>query len=340
MIKNQWYAILESNEVKKGKPVGVTRMAEKLVCWRDRSGKVTVMADKCPHRGVALSIGEIKEDCIQCPFHGFEFDTSGACTLVPANGTKALPPKKLKVQSYATAEQNGFIYIWWGEKQDAYPPLPFFESIDEKFVYSTVRDHWATHYSRAIENQLDVVHLPFVHRTTIGAGNRTIVHGPLVQVKSHYPKDNLLDLWVSNEVDTGQTPLKPSQIPEPTRRPFLQFRYPNIWHNWISDTIRVMVAFAPIDDNNTMMYLRYYHTVKTPVLQQVTGFLGGIANLVIERQDKRVVITQQPKRADLDIGEVLIQGDGPIITYRKIRRTLIEGRSGQSEDQNETATAE
>jgi hypothetical protein len=47
---------------------------------------------------------------------------------------------------------------------------------------------------------------------------------------------------------------------------------------------------------------------------------------VIERQDKRVVITQQPKRADLDIGEVLIQGDGPIITYRKIRRALIEGK--------------
>jgi phenylpropionate dioxygenase-like ring-hydroxylating dioxygenase large terminal subunit len=321
----------ESDEVKKGKPVGVTRMGEKLVAWRDSRGKVTVMADKCPHRGVALSIGEIHSDCIQCPFHGFEFDTSGACTLVPANGKKAQPPKKLKVQAYPTGEAHGFIYIWWGEAQETYPPLPFFENIDEKFVYSTVRDHWATHYSRAIENQLDVVHLPFVHRTTIGAGNKTVVNGPLVQVKSHYPQDNLLELWVDNEVDTGQTPRKPSQMPEPTRRPFLQFRYPNIWHNWISDSIRVMVAFAPIDDNNTLMYLRYYHTVKTPVLRQITGFVGGIANLVIERQDKRVVITQQPKRADLDIGEVLIQGDGPIITYRKIRRALIDGPRSQQE---------
>jgi phenylpropionate dioxygenase-like ring-hydroxylating dioxygenase large terminal subunit len=327
MIRNQWYAILESNEIKMGKPVGVTRMAEKLVAWRDKAGKLTVMADKCPHRGVALSIGEVNTGCIVCPFHGFEYDITGACKLVPANGKNAQPPKALQVQTYPTQEAHGLIYIWWGEPQESYPPLPFFESIDDKFVYSTVTDHWNTHYSRAIENQLDVVHLPFVHRTTIGAGNKTIVHGPLVRVKNLYPQDNMIELWVNNEVDTGQTPLKASQLPEPGRRPFLQFRFPNVWHNWISDSLRVFVAFAPIDEENTLMYLRYYHTVKTPVLKQLNGFLGGIGNLVIERQDKRVVITQQPKRTDLDIGETLIQGDGPIITYRKIRRDLIEGKS-------------
>jgi hypothetical protein len=53
MIPNQWYAILESNEVKKGRPIGTTRMGEKLVAWRDSQGRITVMADKCPHRGVA-----------------------------------------------------------------------------------------------------------------------------------------------------------------------------------------------------------------------------------------------------------------------------------------------
>ena len=324
MIPNQWYAILESNEIKKGKPIGVTRMAEKLVAWRDRSGKLTIMADRCPHRGVALSAGDIKNDCIQCPFHGFEFDQSGACTLIPANGKNARPPKAMQTKTYPTQEAHGFVYIWWGDPRVTYPPLPFFESIADQFVYTTVRDHWKTHYSRAIENQLDVVHLPFIHRSTIGRGNKTLINGPKVEVKSQYPEDNLIELWVSNEVDNGQEPLKASQMPVPDRRPFLQFRYPNVWHNWISDTIRVMVAFAPIDHENTMMYLRYYHTLKTPVLRQVTGFLGGIANVVIERQDRRVVITQQPKRSDLGIGEILIPGDGPIITYRKIRRMLIE----------------
>jgi len=335
MISNQWYVILESNEIKKGRPVGVTRMSEKLVAWRDSTGILTIMSDKCPHRGAALSLSEIKVNYIQCPFHGFKFDTSGACTLVPANGKNVRTPKALQVKTYPTREAHGFVYIWWGEPRESYPPLPFFDSIDDRFVYSTIRDHWNTHYSRAIENQLDVVHLPFIHRTTIGAGNKTIVNGPLTRATHSELGDCLLDLWVSNAVDTGQTPLKPGQIPEPQRHPSLQFHYPNVWHNWISDSIRVMIAFVPIDDENTLMYLRYYHTIKTPILRQITGFLGGLANLVIERQDKKVVITQKPKRADLNIGEVLIQGDGPIIQYRKIRRELI---NSEAVNKKETTT--
>jgi len=324
MIRNQWYVILESSEVKAGRPVGVTRMGEKLVAWRNSSGAVSLMTDRCPHRGVALSAGKLIGECIQCPFHGFEYETSGTCKLVPAIGKKINPPKALHVQTYPSREEHGFIYIWWGESQEAYPPVPFFESIGPNLVYTTITDHWATHYSRAIENQLDVVHLPFVHRSTIGRGNRTLVNGPIVRTESCYPQDNLLNLWVYNDLDQGQKPLKPSELPEPTRRPFLQFRFPNLWQNWIADNLRVLVAFVPIDDENTLMYLRYYHSMKTPILRQLNGWVGSLGNLLIERQDRRVVITQQPKRSDLNIGEVLIQGDIPIVTYRKLRRKLIE----------------
>jgi len=324
MIPNQWYAILESNEVKKGKTVGVTRMGESLVAWRDTSGKVTVMADKCPHRGVALSVGKLIGDCVQCPFHGFQYDTSGTCKLVPAIGRNADPPKALHVMTYPTREEHDFIYIWFGEPRADLPPVPWFESIPDTMVYSTLKDHWASHYSRAIENQLDVVHLPFVHYNTIGRGNRTLVNGPVAKEKSHWPGDHLINLWVYNEADEGQKPKKASELPEPARHPQLQFRYGNIWQNWIADEIRIVLAFAPIDNENTLMYLRYYHTMRIPGLRQLFGWLGSLANLVIERQDRRVVITQRPHRPDFGIGEILIQGDSPIVLYRKIRRALIE----------------
>jgi hypothetical protein len=48
--------------------------------------------------------------------------------------------------------------------------------------------------------------------------------------------------------------------------------------------------------------------------------------LLIERQDRRVVITQRPPRPDLGTGEILIPGDSSIVLYRKIRRALIEGK--------------
>lgn len=324
MIPNQWYVILESNEVKKGKPVGFTRMGEKIVAWRDSNGQLSVMSDRCPHRGVALSVGEIKDDCIQCPFHGFEYDTSGDCKLIPANGRDAEPPKAMHVKTYPTREEHGFIYLWWGKLQKEYPPVAWFESISNDMLYSALRDHWKCHYSRAIENQLDVVHLPFIHRTTIGRGNRTLVNGPVAAEESKWLGDNLLNLWVYNEADNGQKPKKPSEMPEPTRHPSLQFRFPNLWQNWIADGIRIVLAFTPIDDENTMMYLRYYHTTRTPILRQLMGWTGSLANLIIERQDRRVVITQQPQRSDLVIGETLIPGDYPIVVYRKRRRILIE----------------
>jgi phenylpropionate dioxygenase-like ring-hydroxylating dioxygenase large terminal subunit len=84
MIPDQWYAILESKEEKPKQPVGVTRMGEKLVLWRDSKGRVSCQSDLCPHRRVALSTGKIIEDCIQCPFHGFKYDFSGICSQIPS----------------------------------------------------------------------------------------------------------------------------------------------------------------------------------------------------------------------------------------------------------------
>lgn len=325
MIRNQWYVVLESNEVKHGKTVGVTRMGEKLVFWRDQSGKVVCMRDVCPHRGVRLSAGKLLEHTLQCPFHGFRFDASGACTLIPANGGNAPVPKAFRVNTYPAHEERDFISIWWGEPRESLPPVYFFDSIPPEMSYSTLRDHWPTHYSRAIENQLDVVHLPFIHHNTIGRGNRAVVDGPIAEFADD---SDLLNLWVYNRVDDGTPPRKASQLPAPQRAPFLQFHFPNLWQNWISQDTRIVIAFTPIDDENTLMYIRFYQNfMKLPILRQVVNWSGALANLLVERQDKRVVVTQTPKRSYLQMGEKLIQGDGPIIAYRRRREELIRQAS-------------
>jgi phenylpropionate dioxygenase-like ring-hydroxylating dioxygenase large terminal subunit len=321
MIRNQWYVILESKEVPTGKPVGVLRMGEALVLWRDRQGQLSCMLDLCPHRGVALSVGKLNDDHLICPFHGFEYDLAGEVRLVPANGRTAPLPKAMRVHTYPAREAHGFIYIWWGEPQQDYPPLPWFESIDDDFTYATLRDTWAAHYSRVIENQLDAVHVPFIHRTTIGRGQRTVINGPI----STLEPGGLLNIWVSSEQDTGQAAKKPSELPAPAGRPSLQFNFPNVWQNCIADNLRVLIVFAPIDGEHTRLYLRFYQKiVRTPLLRDLFCAAGSLANLLIERQDRWVVVTQQPKRSDLRGGEVLIPGDGPIILYRRRRDELIK----------------
>lgn len=324
MIRNQWYAVLESREVPRDRPVGVVRFGERLVFWRTVDGEPVCLRDVCPHRGAALSLGRLDPEGIACPFHGFIFDPSGRCVRIPANGRRAPVPKAFQAPGYPARDAHGFVWVWWGEPERALPEIPWFESMDDTFSYATLRDHWPVHYSRAIENQLDAVHLPFVHATTIGRGNRTLVHGPLVRWEDlpGQPRGRM-NIWVHNEVDEGQAARATESFPSPDGPPSLQFQFPNIWHNWISDDVRVMAAFVPVDEDNTQMYVRFcQRVVRLPGLRELFNLLSLPANRVILDQDKRVVVTQMPKRSDLRMGEKLIQGDGPIIAYRRRRSEL------------------
>ncbi len=321
MIPNQWYVILESREVKKDKPVGFTRMGEKMVAWRLANGQIVVQSDVCPHRGAALHQGEVKHGHIMCPFHGFEYDPDGVCRLIPANGKNSIPPKAFHVKTYHSEERHGYIFIWFGENREQYPPLPVFEELENGgYKYADYKERWNVHYSRAIENQLDVFHLPFPHKTTIGRGNRTVADGPIVKIE-----DGEMGIWVFNRSDNNSTAKKASELDQPLRPPFLHFRFPHLWQNHISDDLRITVYFTPIDEENTMMYTRYYQKfLNLPLIGQLIAWLTSVFSIVILHQDKRVVEKQYPIKSDLYMGEKLIAADQPIILYRRERKRLQE----------------
>ena len=314
MIQNQWYAILPSSKVKAGSITAVKRLNMELALFRSQDGVLGCVVDQCTHRGAALSAGKVSGDCLRCPFHALEFDKSGKCTFIPANG-KASPQdnRRYNVRAYTVKEEGGIILLWYGDEEKQTGKLPFFHGELDDFVYRETEDHWNTHYSRAIENQLDVVHVPIVHYNTIGRGNKTLINGPKVLFE-----DDALITSANNEVDRGQLPKKPEDCVIKTT--YLKFRYPNLWMNHISDKIRVVIYFAPVDDENTILYIRFYNKITgLSLVNRIIASVGTLANLVIERQDKRVVITQKPKASAFRSGEKLLTGDGPILLYRKIR---------------------
>jgi phenylpropionate dioxygenase-like ring-hydroxylating dioxygenase large terminal subunit len=320
MIPNRWYAVLDSRELPRGRPVSVTRMGERLVFWRNEYEKVACLRDICPHRGAALSGGKIHGSNVECPFHGFQFDASGQCRLVPALGRNAPPPKALSAHAYPAREAYGWIWIFWGEPKESLPPIPFFDDLDRTFSYATFPYPWNAHYSRVIENQLDVMHLPFVHYNTIGRGGRTVVDGPIASLE-----DETIRLWVYNRKDDGTPAKRPDELTAPQRAPQIYFRFPNIWQNNIAPDFRIVAAFAPVDDKHTVLYLRtYQRTVRLPLLRELFNGISLVGNWYIARQDKSVVETQEPQRSDLHIGEHLVAGDGPVILYRRHRRALLD----------------
>lgn len=320
MIYNQWYAVMPSNEVKSGKITGAMRLGEKMIFFRDSAGKVQCIGDQCCHRGVSLSIGDHCGNTVACPFHGIEYDGSGRAVKIPANGVAATVPASFRVKGYVVREEHEFIWLWYGEEREQLPPIHFFDELDA-MSYSQIKDHWSVHYSRCIENQLDAAHLPFVHRTTIGRGGKTVVNGPKVVYDGE-----TMTFYVFNVKDDGNTiGKKPSEITEYEDWFSLQFRYPNIWQNLISPKMRIFAAFVPVDEENSIVYIRYYQSmVKAPVLRQIMNWFGKVFSNVVLKQDKHVVITQLPKRTELYMHEKLFSGDAPIIEYRRIRQKLKE----------------
>ena len=294
-------------------------MGENLVFWRDESATVVCLKDPCIHRGAALSFGECLNGHIRCPFHGLEFDSSGRCVVIPANGRAKPVPENFLAHRYRTYEDHGFIWIFYGESDPGDSKPEFFDGLEHHSRLTKV-DPWATHYSRAIENQLDVAHLPFVHRKTIGRGGRTVADGP--RLTWLHPNRFRVDVY--NRRDDGQPAKFPDQTPvKPEDAQHLDFIFPNLWQNYLSKRLQIVVAFVPVDNENALLYLRLYQKIMTfPGLNRIFNMIFMLLNIRILHEDRRVVQTQVPKAGTLDGRELLFPADMPIVQYRRKNRDL------------------
>ncbi|MCE5193788.1 MAG: hypothetical protein ABFD13_02090 [Candidatus Cryosericum sp.] len=180
---------------------------------------------------------------------------------------------------------------------------------DTRLIYCTWRDPWNAFYSRAIENQLDVVHLPFFHYNTIGAGTRRSSTAPAAELDG-----NVLRMWVDNEKDHGQKPLRSNEPPVPQTESRLPFVFPDLWQNNLGPNARITAAFVCVDEEHSILYLRFYPNFgRFPGIRQLTDLLTGVADITIAHQDRSVVQTRRPFVGSLNGGERLIQGDLPIV---------------------------
>jgi hypothetical protein len=146
------------------------------------------------------------------------------------------------------------------------------------------------------------------------------VDGPLIE----WHGDRMLYTYVFNRADDGTAPRKPGELSaKAATSVHLEFIMPNLWQNYISPDVRVGAAFVPVDEGHTLLYLRFYQRFQTlPILGKLVARLAMPSNIYIAHEDRRVVVTHQPAISGLKIGEALIQGDLPIIEYRRRREEL------------------
>jgi phenylpropionate dioxygenase-like ring-hydroxylating dioxygenase large terminal subunit len=167
MFPDFWTPVLPAREVGE-KPVPVELAGERLVLFRNQSGDISALSDRCPHRSAALSLGRVTEEgCLECPYHGWRFDGGGNCTHVPFNDSKAVNLSRLSAAGFPARILAGFVWVFTGKGETPELQLPDSLMLPEA-KYCIHQEIWNTHWSRVIEANLDFVHLPFVHRNSFG----------------------------------------------------------------------------------------------------------------------------------------------------------------------------
>jgi phenylpropionate dioxygenase-like ring-hydroxylating dioxygenase large terminal subunit len=164
-IRNRWWPVLPSRMVQTGgKPVGLTRLGEKIVLWRDHGGTIRVQADRCPHRAVPLSRGLNEGDRIRCNYHGVEVGPDGTVLSVPGQPGCPLEGKKA-VKTYHSQEVAGAVFVWFGDAlhEEPEPFIPPPQLAGGEYEAILCYADWEMFWRYLYDNNMDPMHGTFLH---------------------------------------------------------------------------------------------------------------------------------------------------------------------------------
>ncbi|MBA0126389.1 aromatic ring-hydroxylating dioxygenase subunit alpha [Haloechinothrix sp. YIM 98757] len=176
-LRDHWYALCPSTDVRAGELTRLVRAGEQLVLWRDAAGTVHVQEDRCPHRGARLSLGVHMGDRLACNYHGVQVDADGVVVSVPGSPGCSLEGRRA-LRTFPAAEHAGAVFAWFGLDEpddEGPPPLRLPEPIAggdwEHFLCYV---EWDCPYLYSLDNLLDPMHGAFLHRNshTMSGGRR------------------------------------------------------------------------------------------------------------------------------------------------------------------------
>jgi phthalate 4,5-dioxygenase len=107
-------------------PVRVKLLGERLVAFRDSSGRIGLLDERCPHRTASLFFGRNEECGLRCVYHGWKFDIEGNCVDMPSEPAESNYKDKIKQKAYPCLERGGLIWTYMGPA-DARPAFPDIE---------------------------------------------------------------------------------------------------------------------------------------------------------------------------------------------------------------------
>jgi phthalate 4,5-dioxygenase len=165
LMRQYWVPAMLSSELPRPDcaPVRVLLLGEKLIGFRDTSGKVGLLANNCPHRGASLFYGRNAGCGLRCVYHGWKFDVTGRCIDMPSEPPDSNFKDKVRAPAYPCQERGGLIWTYMGPRENP-PPLPDLEATqlpeDQTSAMAIARD---CNWLQGLEGDIDTGHIGFLH---------------------------------------------------------------------------------------------------------------------------------------------------------------------------------
>jgi phenylpropionate dioxygenase-like ring-hydroxylating dioxygenase large terminal subunit len=304
-LLNDWHVVAQSSGWQQGEVRSARLLGQDLVLWRSAAG-FCAWQDLCLHRGARLSGGRVEQDCLVCPYHGWNYNSAGQCVRIPAHPSMVPPARALAI-TYKVQEKYGLVWVCLGEPDS---DVPCFEEWEDNSFRKVLTGPYLFHAQgpRIIENFLDVGHFPFVHAGFLGDPRHTEVGDYEVETTASGILARDIGVWQPDPDGTGQS----AEVKYTFRvlRPLTAY-FQKSHHD---QKFSIFSVVTPVDEHESLAWLTLALNYATETSdQQLRDFQD-----IVSRQDIPIVESQRPELLPLDLqAELHLRSDRTAIAYRK-----------------------
>jgi nitrite reductase/ring-hydroxylating ferredoxin subunit len=256
---NYWYPAFMSRDIKPGEVKEVVFWRREFAVYRGLDGSMRCIENRCAHRNLKLSLGQVEGCTLRCAYHGWAYDGDGKLVDMPHNDFGR--QLKVQLQSFPIQEKYGMIWIFPGDAamatQRAIPTIPDIEGPDA-WAYDVMDYHWMGHHSLILDNVSDFTHgylhrkwRPFDGDELLGLEEKE--DSVLLQYNSKIAAAKIMDLVIDRKQHAGTSH-------------YSCYQYPYQWSNTEEFVKHWLFVWPESETSTRVFFLFYYRDFKVPFL--------------------------------------------------------------------------
>jgi phenylpropionate dioxygenase-like ring-hydroxylating dioxygenase large terminal subunit len=315
-LRDYWYPVAYGSDVG-AEPRSFRMFGEQYVVWRPAEGELPhASPDECPHRASRLSQGWVTDGCIVCPYHGWRFNGDGACVQIPANDPDLPIPSRARVRPVPIAERYGLVWACVGEPAHDLPVLPEAEADDYVLIHELMEE-WSASAPRIIDNALDVSHVAWVHRNSVGSAANPRLSDFTVEREGHVLRFSVSYIAAVNEQQKQNTGITSDLTRRTTHAELVQpLVFRGVLEYEENGLRHVLYKMAtPVDDATTLFcqFIARSDRPSAEISEQIAA-----VDRVVQAEDRRLLEAVNPDFPIDVTSELHTRSDRMTLEYRRV----------------------